>query len=246
MKRNRRVIFLIAAILSCAFPLLWSSMELTPLAAKVGWLVLGCLIGLGTPLQLPELLLLAAILTPGLFITLTTHGDLNTLQSYRSVGHVVFTLGLYAALIGLSELLKSTTLRLLLRICLFLAIPLSFAQRRLWFLDQLKPGSPVYNIPIALQMTGCLNITALYQACNEIVHRHQVLQMVYGTLDDEPVLTFHPDPSLALAVVDLDALLPDEQTARVQQLTREEAQRPFNLTSDLPIRVVLLRLDLTR
>jgi hypothetical protein len=127
MKRNRRIVFLIAAILSCAFPLLWSSVELTPLAAEVGWLVLGCLIGLGTPLQLPELLLLAAILTPGLFITLTTHGDLNTLQSYRSVGQVVSTLGLYTALIGLTELLGSTTIRLLLRICLVLAIPLSFA-----------------------------------------------------------------------------------------------------------------------
>jgi hypothetical protein len=127
MKRNRRVIFLIAAILSCAFPLLWSSTQLTPLAVEVGWLVLGCLIGLGTPLQFPELLLLVAILTPGLFITLTTHADLNTFQSYRSVGHVVFTLGLYAALISLSELIKSTTVRLLLRICLILAIPLLFA-----------------------------------------------------------------------------------------------------------------------
>jgi hypothetical protein len=107
MNRNRRLLFLLAGILSCAFPLLWTPTELTPLVVGVGWLLLGCLAGLGPPLQPFEMLLLSVLLTPGLFITLTFHADSNILQSYASVFRVLLALGLYTALTGMAEFSKT-------------------------------------------------------------------------------------------------------------------------------------------
>lgn len=126
MSRSRTILLLSAGILSCTFPLLWASWELNAQTVRAGWLVLGCLIGLGAPIELPELLLLAMLLTPGLFTTLAIHADLNTTQSYISVLRVMLVLGLYTALIGLTELSGSTTVRLLLRFSLILAVPLLF------------------------------------------------------------------------------------------------------------------------
>jgi hypothetical protein len=76
-------------------------------------------------------------------------------------------------------------------------IPLSFAQRRLWFLYQWEPDSPAYNIPTTLRIAGHLDVPALRQALNEILRRHQVLQMTYVTVDEEPVQVPHPEPWLA-------------------------------------------------
>ena len=126
MSRVRTILFLGAGILSCAFPLLWASWGLDPPAVQAGWLVLGCLIGLGSPLRPPELLLLAMLLTPGLFTTLAVHADLNTTQSYIAVFRVMLTLGLYTALTGLTELSGSPTVRLSLRFSLTVAVPLLF------------------------------------------------------------------------------------------------------------------------
>lgn len=126
MNRNRRLLFLLAGILSCAFPLLWTPTELTPLVVGVGWLLLGCLAGLGPPLQPFELLLLSVFLTPGLFITLMFHADSNILQSYASAFRVLLALGLYTALTGLAEFSKTKNLRVLLRFGLTLAVPLAF------------------------------------------------------------------------------------------------------------------------
>ncbi|MCP5015770.1 MAG: amino acid adenylation domain-containing protein [Ketobacter sp.] len=115
---------------------------------------------------------------------------------------------------------------------------LSFAQQRMWFLHQWEPNSPAYNIPNALRMTGSLNITALETAVNEIVRRHQVLQMGYGIEAEEPVLRRHPNPHIALPIVDMDGA--DE--AAVMALLQEEGARPFDLTQELPIRMFLIRL----
>jgi len=142
MDRNRSILFLVAGILSCAFPLLSASWELNPLVIRAGWLVLGCLIGLGTPFQPQELLLLAMLLAPGLFTSLIVHADLSTYQSYISVFRVMLILGLYAALSGLIELSKSTTLRILLRFGLILVVPLLF-------LLGLERASPLVSIALA-------------------------------------------------------------------------------------------------
>jgi hypothetical protein len=127
MKRNRGIMILVAGILSCAFPLLWSSLQLSALTVEVGWLLLGCLIFLEIPLQLLEVPLAAVILTPGLFVTLATHTDLTTGLAYVSVIRVMLTLGTYAALAGLTELSNNPALRLTLRIFLLIVVLLLFA-----------------------------------------------------------------------------------------------------------------------
>src|SRR5438105_1367880 len=63
---------------------------------------------------------------------------------------------------------------------------LSFAQQRLWFLEQLEPGTPTYNIPGAIRLTGTLNVLALEQGVNEIVRRHEVLRTTFTTVDGQP------------------------------------------------------------
>jgi Condensation domain len=64
--------------------------------------------------------------------------------------------------------------------------PMSFAQQRIWFLEQLAPLSPVYNIPRGLRLTGSLNVAALEQSLNEIVRRHEALRTTFGTVDLRP------------------------------------------------------------
>ena len=65
--------------------------------------------------------------------------------------------------------------------------PLSFAQKRLWFLDKLQPGLSVYNIPAALRLTGNLDVTRLEQSLQSIVVRHEILRTSFTVINDEPV-----------------------------------------------------------
>ncbi len=117
---------------------------------------------------------------------------------------------------------------------------LSFAQQRLWFLHQWEPDSPAYNIFSALSMRGRLDVSALRQAFDEIVRRHQVLQMIYVTIDEEPTQVPHPNPTLVLETVDLSGLPSAAQATEVQCLTDQEASSPFDLARDLSIRTLLL------
>src|SRR5512146_42213 len=70
--------------------------------------------------------------------------------------------------------------------------PLSFAQERLWFLDQLTPGLAADNIPVALHIKGPLQMKALKQSLDEIVRRHEVLRTTFNILDDQPVQVIAP------------------------------------------------------
>ncbi|MCB8977444.1 MAG: amino acid adenylation domain-containing protein [Ardenticatenaceae bacterium] len=117
-------------------------------------------------------------------------------------------------------------------------LTLSFAQQRMWFLHQWEPDSPAYNIPNALRLTGNLNVAALETAVNEIIRRHQVLQMSYGIEDEEPVLRRLPNSHVALPIIQMEGA---DETA-VLALLQEEGARPFDLTQELPIRLFLLRL----
>jgi len=71
--------------------------------------------------------------------------------------------------------------------------PLSFSQERLWFLDQLEPGSPMYNIPSAVRLTGRLDLAALTQSLDEIVRRHEILRTTFTTQDGQPVQVISPE-----------------------------------------------------
>ncbi|MBN1203857.1 MAG: amino acid adenylation domain-containing protein [Myxococcaceae bacterium] len=119
--------------------------------------------------------------------------------------------------------------------------PLSFAQERLWFLEQLAPGSPLYNIPAMLRL-GSIDVGALGHSIGEIVRRHESLRTTFTLLDGKPVQVIAPPGPFRLEVMDLRHLRGEELVREAQQLIFEEGQRPFNLTRDRLFRSVLLRL----
>jgi non-ribosomal peptide synthetase component F len=121
--------------------------------------------------------------------------------------------------------------------------PVSFAQKRLWFLDQFEPGSPFYNIPSAVRLSGELDVAILEQTLNEIVRRHEVLRTTFATMDEEPVQLIAPALELPLLVKDLRDLPKPEREAEALQLATEEAMRPFDLTRGPLLRVTLLQLE---
>ncbi|HYH79663.1 MAG TPA: amino acid adenylation domain-containing protein, partial [Longimicrobium sp.] len=122
-------------------------------------------------------------------------------------------------------------------------LPLSFAQRRLWFIDRLQPGSAAYNLPVALRLRGGLDAAALAWALTEVVRRHEVLRTTFGIgADGEAVQVIHPPAPVRLPVVDLSGLGPAAREAWVEQLSGKEASRPFDLARGPVLRCALLRL----
>ena len=122
------------------------------------------------------------------------------------------------------------------------APPLSFAQQRLWFLDQLEPGRSDYNIPVGYRLHGLLDVTALEQSLNEIVGRHEVLRTSFTTVDDEPVQVISAAASARLAVVELEDLAGPEAEREVERLVSAEAGHAFDLSKGPLIRATLFRL----
>jgi amino acid adenylation domain-containing protein len=121
-------------------------------------------------------------------------------------------------------------------------LPLSFSQQRLWFLDQLEPGSSFYNVPAPMRLTGKLNIPALRQSISEVIRRHEVLRTNYRTVDGRPVQVISDSFSFMLPVVDLRDLPEDEREAAVSHLVTEDSLRRFDLAEGSLFRVALLRL----
>ncbi|MEE8586294.1 MAG: amino acid adenylation domain-containing protein, partial [Acidobacteriota bacterium] len=109
------------------------------------------------------------------------------------------------------------------------SLPLSFAQQRLWFLDQLEPGGSHYNIPLAFRLLGALNTPALEAALNEILRRHEALRTCFPALDGKPVQLIREGVRLALPWLDLRALSEVEREVELRRLARQEADRPFDL-----------------
>src|SRR6185295_19500629 len=110
-------------------------------------------------------------------------------------------------------------------------LPLSFAQQRLWFLDQLEPGSPAYNIPAAVRFEGPLDLGLLRAAFGEIVRRHEVLRTTFAVVGGQPRQVVHAAPEAVsiLPEIDLRALPAPIGAAWVAALTRQEILRPFDL-----------------
>jgi amino acid adenylation domain-containing protein len=123
-----------------------------------------------------------------------------------------------------------------------LPCPLSIEQRRLWFLEQLNPGLPVYNEAEAVRLLGELNTGALERALNVIVARHEVLRTTIQVSDDGPVAVVHESWPLQLKKIDLSALAPAERQAEVERLLIEEPRRLYHLESEPGVRTTLLRL----
>ena len=108
--------------------------------------------------------------------------------------------------------------------------PLSFAQRRLWFLDQLDPGIPLYNIPMVMRLRNRLNLKALEKAYSEIVSRHKSLRTTFSTIEEQPVQIIAPASKQLLTVVDLSELPSAEREREAKRLAEREAVQPFDLS----------------
>jgi amino acid adenylation domain-containing protein/non-ribosomal peptide synthase protein (TIGR01720 family) len=122
-------------------------------------------------------------------------------------------------------------------------IPLSFAQERLWFLDQWAPGSAWYNVPIALRLSGPLHVQALEQGFTTVVERHEVLRTIFDERSGRPVQVIASKLPIQMPVIDLRGLTAVERDQQVTQLVRTEVLRPFDLVKGPLLRVYLLQLE---
>ncbi|HEB87260.1 MAG TPA: amino acid adenylation domain-containing protein, partial [Gammaproteobacteria bacterium] len=120
--------------------------------------------------------------------------------------------------------------------------PVSFTQWRLWFLDQLAPGSPVYNIPSAVRLEGVLDVEALEAALNALVDRHEVLRTRFGVEEGNPVQLIATELKVPLPVDDLGGIPQQEQEAELQKRIQSEYNVPFDLAQCPLLRARLLRL----
>jgi amino acid adenylation domain-containing protein len=121
-------------------------------------------------------------------------------------------------------------------------LTLSFAQQRLWFLSQLQPNNPFYNMAAAVRLQGQLNEHALLKSLNEILRRHEVLRTTFKTVEEQPVPVISSETKLLLPAIDLSELPSAQREAKVRELALTEAQQPFDLETDPMLRVKLLRL----
>ncbi len=122
-------------------------------------------------------------------------------------------------------------------------LPLSFAQARLWLLEQLNPGSDIYNMPAMVRLVGELNIQGLEESINEIIRRHEVLRTNFTLVDAQPLQVIIPQVQVKITLVDLQTLTEAEQKAEIHRLSREEFQSPFDFTQAPLLRCQLLQLD---
>jgi amino acid adenylation domain-containing protein len=125
------------------------------------------------------------------------------------------------------------------------ALPLSFAQQRLWFIDQLEPGSTLYNVAAAVRLSGQLELKALQQTLDEIVRRHESLRTSFAVVEGEPVHVINPAGRVSLPVIDLSLEAEEAREARARQLAEAEAQQAFDLSRGPLLRTQLLRLEAT-
>jgi amino acid adenylation domain-containing protein len=122
------------------------------------------------------------------------------------------------------------------------AIPLSFPQLRLWFLDQLEPGLAAYNLAGGARLLGPLKPGLLALSLGEIVRRHEVLRTTFVTVDGEPAQRIAPPAPLSLPAIDLSGLPAAAALESARRLAEEHARRPFDLAAGPPLRLALLRL----
>lgn len=121
-------------------------------------------------------------------------------------------------------------------------LPISFAQRRMWFMDQLDEESAANNMFSALRLTGWLDVSAMERSFQSLIQRHEVLRCVYQEKDGEPIVVYHPNPQFHLPVQTLSHLSEKDRAAELQARIHQEANTRFDLTADLPLRATLLHL----
>lgn len=120
---------------------------------------------------------------------------------------------------------------------------LSFAQRRIWFLQQFDPGSAAYNDPEALRIKGPLNITVMEKSINEIIRRHRVLRMTFPAKEGQPVMLPHPDEGIKISVATCRPESGASLENQVLEYVNGFSSRPFDLSTDFLVRVGILKIE---
>ncbi|MEG4207119.1 amino acid adenylation domain-containing protein [Microcoleus sp. Pol7_A1] len=120
--------------------------------------------------------------------------------------------------------------------------PLSFAQQRLWLLQQIDRTNSSYNEHGAIQLKGSLNIPALERSLNEIIERHESLRTTFTMMEGQPVQIISPSLTIKLPIINLSDLSIAEQTKQIQQLAIEQSQSPFDLDRGPLLRWMLLQI----
>ncbi len=121
--------------------------------------------------------------------------------------------------------------------------PLSFAQQRLWFIQQLNPSSAIYNMPKLVRLKGKLNQRAMQQALDTIVRRHEVLRTIFPAVDGLPVQVVCPPQTLPIERYDLQEHRPTARETMAREIIYQAIHRPFDLAQDLMLRVFLIQLS---
>ncbi|HEX2270345.1 MAG TPA: amino acid adenylation domain-containing protein [Pyrinomonadaceae bacterium] len=119
-------------------------------------------------------------------------------------------------------------------------LPLSFAQQRLWFMEQLKPGDPLYHSFQALLISGPLDVRALELSLNEIIRRHEVLHTVFDTVEGRPVQRVEPFTPISLLSMNLSDVSQEERSSTLKQVAVDERERPFDLSRGPLMRALLV------
>ncbi len=122
-------------------------------------------------------------------------------------------------------------------------VQLSFAQQRLWFLNQLEPLSCAYNEPQAVRLRGCLDVGALQKSLDQLVARHEVLRTTFVLVDGCPVQMIAEARPIKLRLINLQDRADAARQAESERIIKEAVQQPFDLSRDLMLRALLLRLE---
>jgi amino acid adenylation domain-containing protein len=118
---------------------------------------------------------------------------------------------------------------------------LSFSQERMWFLHQLAPESAAYNVPMAIRVSGPVDVDALMASLRDIVRRHEILRTVFPVVDGTPMQVV-TDASPEITIEDLEPMAAHTRQARARAICRTESRRPFDLARGPLLRVLMLRL----
>ena len=119
----------------------------------------------------------------------------------------------------------------------------SFAQQRLWFLEQLEPGTAAYNLPRAFRIAGPLNVAVLKRAFETVIERHASLRTVFDSVEGEARQIVLPEVELKIPIIDLAGFPQGEREAEALRIASGEGKKPFNLLEGPLLRLVLLRLS---
>ncbi len=120
-------------------------------------------------------------------------------------------------------------------------LPLSFAQQRLWFLEQLEPGTATYNIPAVLRLTGNVDVAALEASLNTVIERHEALRTSFAAIDGQPIQAVTPELRVNIVTVDLSDVTPEDWEAQGLKIAVAESLKPFDLEQLPLLRVTLIQ-----